>query len=200
MLQQSEKTRTQTVTILRSFTCAAVLLFVVACDSDKAGSSDGRKSTAIQRDQITRIDRWAVESPIRSSVESAVIRQCILFEYHFEEGSSRLTLVGRRDIEILARHYRGEDWVLSVRQGDASHDLYNARIEVVKKRMGPLGVQAEQLTIVDAMPGGAGLASTDVRRIHKESLEGAESLGSGGELAPGEVFVSPIDAPLEGGS
>lgn len=169
------------------------VLFGVACESSgKSGTHDERKPTAIQRDQITRIDRWAVEAPMQRSVENAVIKQCVLYEYHFQEGSPRLTALGRRDVQILARHYRGAEWVLSVRQGGADDGLYEKRLAVVKKEMEPLGVKLDELTIVDAMPGGSGLASTDARRIRKESIEGAESLSVDDGLENNAVYVEPV--------
>ena len=149
---------------------------------------------------MSRLDRWSVESPAQSSAEAAVIRQCVLYEYHFEQGSPRLTPLGRRDLGILARHFRGTDWVLSVRQGDAVLALYNARVKAVKDQLEPYGVSAEQITIVDALPGGVGLAADDARRIRKESIEGAESLHVGDGMEDTEVFSNPGGSSQKGGS
>ena len=129
-----------------------------------------------------------------------MVRGRVLYDYHFVDGMAHMTAVGRRDAEILARHFRGETWVLSVRQGDASKELYAARIEMVRSLMAPLGVTETGLAIVDAAPGGEGLAAADARRIRKESEEGAGSLESGNTFDGGTTIVRPIDTPLEGGS
>jgi hypothetical protein len=173
-----------------------LLMSGAGCDSS-GSSKDTGKPTPIHRDQITQLDRWAVESPGRASASAAVVRQCTLFEYHFNDGQETLTPIGRRDASLLARHFRGEDWVLSVRQGGADDALYHARVMRVEQLIDSIAGDGGAVTIVDAEPGGAGLASDDARRIRRDSLKGANSLrGSRG----GEELVQPIDTPLEGGS
>ena len=172
----------------------ALAAFCVGCESS-ARSRDNEGTTRIQRDQMTQLDRWAVESPGRSSVEAAVIRQATLFEYHFNTGLSTLTPIGRRDALILARHFRGEDWVLSVRQGAADDLLYRDRVLQVESLVEGVSGGAGVVTIVDGLPGGGGLASDEARRIRRDSMEGAGSLQSGaGRAAAG---VGALDTPLE---
>jgi hypothetical protein len=177
--------------------CSLILVASTGCDSDSSGSKDHHGPTAIQRDQISSLDRWAVKAPLDSAVEAGVIRQSTLFEYHFVQGKSHLTQVGSRDLSILARHFRGGVWVLSVRQGDAGSDLYTARVKYVNDMLEPMGVDLANLTIVDASPGGDGLASVDARRIREESIKGAGSLSQVNEA---DSVTRTLNTPLEGDS
>lgn len=177
-----------------------VVTFMLAglgCQSDGGGSKDKPKPTTLQPAELTQLDRWAVESPIRASVEAGVVTQSALFEYHFNQGKSSLTPVGRRDLTILARYYRGEDWTLVVRQGNASDALYATRLDAVEAFVVTGFPSRGSLTILDGLPGGAGLASTDARRIRKDSLKSTDSLSTG---AIGSDQPRPLDSTLEGGS
>ena len=170
------------------------------CSSAKKADSKGPASdVALQRDELSQIDAWAVEVPMHTSVELAVIRQRILYDYHFVDGSVRLTPIGRRDARILARHYRGTSWELNLKQGSASDALYQERLSAVADLMHSNGVVLSDLTIIDGVPGGSGMPSTDARRIRADSIKGVGSLETGGGYDGGTTVVRPIDTPLEGG-
>ena len=176
------------------------LALLAGCDSPaKKAKSKGPSDTALQRDQLSKIDAWAVEAPMVDAVELGVIRQRILYDYHFVEGSERLTPVGKRDARILARHFKGTDWVLNVKQGSADDQLYKSKIAAVVVMMAGQGISSDQLAIVDGYPGGSGAASSDARRIRADSIKGAGSLGNDDSYNGGETIVRPIDTPLEGG-
>ena len=178
-----------------------VVAFVIAgCESSATKDKKSPPSdTALQRDQLSKIDAWAVEVPIQTSVENAVIRQRVLYDYHFVEGDVRFTPIGRRDARILARHYKGAKWELNLKQGRASDELYQRRMNAVAMMMKSNGVALADLTIVDGVPGGQGVPSADARRIRADSIKGVGSLDTGGGYDGGSTVVRPIDTPLEGG-
>ena len=187
--------------LLASMLALPLAIGFAGCDGDRKNrSGQPASATALQRDELNRIDRWAVEAPLAHSVDNAVITQRILYDYLFEAGGSRLTVVGRRDALTMARHYRGSDWELSVRPGSAGPELYAARVKVVRELMQRQGVADDELAITDGTPGGAGLPASDARRIRAESLKGAGSLRSGDPYSDDGRLVQPMDTPLEGGS
>ena len=169
---------------------------VVGCESHSK-TKDSPQPTLMQHDQIGQLDRWAVESPSRASVDSAIIRQSTLYDYHFVDGMASLTPVGRRDVVVLARHFRGDDWLLRMRQGSAGDDLYQDRMDTVRELLERYSAESG-VTIVDALPGGAGLASEDARRIRKEAIMRDQAEQSTG--GSGNGSDRPMDTPLEGGS
>lgn len=150
--------------------------------------------TVLQHDMLTQIDRWAVTVPNDQAVESAVITQRVLYDYHFSTGTDRLTKTGHRDLEILIRHYRGQDWQLNMKPGNAAPDLYRNRIKVVESVLLSRGVSLDTVAIIDGLPGGSGLSSENARRIRQDSLDGAGSLEE-----PRQSIRSVSDTPLEGG-
>lgn len=150
--------------------------------------------TVLQHDMLTQIDRWAVTVPNDQAVEGAVITQRVLYDYHFSTGTDRLTKTGHRDLEILIRHYRGQDWQLNMKPGNAGPDLYKNRIKVVESVLLSSGMSLEMVSIIDGLPGGTGVSSDNARRIRQDSLDGA------GTLEQSQQSIRSVsDTPLEGG-
>ena len=186
--------------VLACFVVPIALLSLVGCSSPKKDDKKKAPSdVALQRDQLSKIDAWAVEVPIKTSVENAVIRQRVLYDYHFVDGAVRLTPLGRRDARILANHYKGTEWELNLKQGRASDQLYEQRMNAIVIMMKANGIALADLTIIDGVPGGQGVPSTDARRIRADSIKGAGSLSSGGGYDGAATVVRPLDTPLEGG-
>jgi hypothetical protein len=144
---------------------------------------------------LSQIDRWTVTVPNDQAVEAAVVTQRVLYDYHFVNGTDRLTQTGIRDLDILTRHFRGLDWQLNMKRGKADGPLYEKRIEAVKIVLSSSGLDLAAVVISDGLPGGNGLSSADARRIRKDSLEGAGTLESDSSDSARPVF----DTPIEGG-
>ena len=177
-----------------------VLLVFSGCESSsKKEKAKDPSDIALQRDELSKIDAWAVEVPMHTAVENAVIKQRVLYDYHFVDGQVRLTPLGRRDARILATHYRGTKWDLNLKQGKASEELYQQRMNAIAIMMKANGVELADLTIIDGFPGGQGMPSTDARRIRADSIKGAGSLGADGGYAGATTIIRPVDTPLEGG-
>lgn len=51
---------------------------------------------------------------------------------------------------------------LNVRRGNISGDLYQARINFVLERLKEAGIDGEQVSISDSMPGGSGMSSEKI--------------------------------------
>lgn len=170
---------------------AGGLMLTAGCASPKSPGSADRAPRPIEPAQMTQFDRWTVRSAGREQVDAAIVRQSTLFEYHFDNGRATLTPIGRRDLIVLARHHGTDPWVLSIRQGLASDDLYERRVGAVGEVLAEQGVPDGAVTVIDAPPGGRGQASQDALRIRREGLE-AETSGSGGRES-----VTPLDTTLE---
>lgn len=158
------------------------------CSSSSKKHDDAPQSQAIQRDEVTTMDAFTVRAPLEASVEAGVVRSSTFYEYHFVDGRSKLTRLGERDLRILARHFRGDEWILSVRQGDAPDDLYVARCAIILERAGSFGVAEDSLQIVDAAPGGRGVTAENARRLAAQardrSSDSTAKKSSGGSNAP----------------
>ena len=191
----------QSSTFWSALPFTVVLLAASGCGShQKAEKKPQAGDVALQRDELALIDDWAVEAPMDHSIDNAVIRQRVLYDYHFVDGQPHLTVVGRRDVITLARHYRGSSWVLNLKPGDADPELYQARIRSVMDLMARQGVVDSELVITDGSPGGIGMPSSDARRIRAESIQGAGSLDKGDPYQNDSGMIQPLDTPLEGGS
>jgi hypothetical protein len=103
-----------------------------------------------------------------TAMENAIIAQHTLYPYHFVNGSDQLTDLGKRDLSILARHFKENPGQLNVSSADAGDKLYKARLVCVSAQLKKDGVDLSKLVISDGMPGGSGMSSSDVAKIKED--------------------------------
>jgi hypothetical protein len=99
------------------------------------------------------------------AIENAILRQQTLYAYHFEADGPEPNELGCRELALLGSHYKQRAGMLRVRQGDASTELYQARIDRVRELLSKQGVPPENVSITDGLPGGNGMPSEDVMKI-----------------------------------
>ena len=158
----------------------AVVLFGVTCGMLAAchSTNSAPASTAPVCTASPEADVAVVEMYRRDQAEQAVIRQHVLYPYHFVTGSPTLNAIGHRDLATMARHFAQAPGSLSLRRGDASESLYDRRAATVLAAMTDAGVY--DVTIVDELPGGDGIGSDHVLLILERQREGygEKSIGS----------------------
>lgn len=121
-----------------------------------------------------------------ASLERAIVAQSALYPCHFEYGGAELNELGRRDFAVLADHLRTHAGSLNIRRGDASAELYKARVDAVLAALQAAGVPKEQISVRDGLPVGAGLASVRVVEILSHPL----SLSGGGVSTTGTTTAA----------
>jgi len=135
-----------------------------------------------KRDGVAKIDKWLVNSFSDAAINNAIIRQHTLFPYHFTPDSPELNELGRRDLGVLAAHYREHPGKLNIRRGDVSNELYDARVKAVGEMLAEANAQTQRIQIRDELPGGDGMVSEKVVIILLREREGT----SGSPAAPAE--------------
>ena len=121
---------------------------------------------------------WATNPIDDVGINNAIIAQRALYRYHFTPGAATLNALGRRDLAVLAAHYRRHPGELSVRRGESPIGLYKARVEAVVEALAEAGVPAESITITDALPGGDGMLSELVLSIFRDREEKSDGAPS----------------------
>jgi hypothetical protein len=123
-----------------------------------------------------REDRAVNKAPIEEythrAVENGIVVQHTLYPHHFVPGSARLTVVGERDLQVLARHYGEQPGPLNLPRQGVPEDLYRAREQAVRQALVDRGVDVSRMTIVDAFPGGPGMSSQEVLRALEPESDG----------------------------
>jgi hypothetical protein len=99
------------------------------------------------------------------AIDNAILAQHILFPYHFVNDGAALNELGRRDLGVLAAHYKEHPGTLNVHRGDAPAALYADRLAEVRKALTKAGVKEKRITLADGLPGGEGMASEQVLKI-----------------------------------
>jgi hypothetical protein len=102
-----------------------------------------------------------------TAMENAIIAQHSLFSYHFINNSDQLNELGRRDLSILTKHFKEYPGPLNISRDGISENLYKARVAYISKQLKKDGIDTSKLTISDGLPGGSGMASTEVVQIRE---------------------------------
>ena len=111
------------------------------------------------------LDAHMVEAYFSRQMRNAILAQHTIYPYHFDVYSASLNELGERDLDLLARHLKENPGPLGVRQGDASDEVYQARVDTVRGFLMDTGVPADRIAIADALPGGDGAVSDRVIEV-----------------------------------
>lgn len=101
----------------------------------------------------------------QDAIDNAIVREHAVYMHHFRPNAAELNTIGMRVIETLAQHYGEYGGPLSVVQGDANEEIFEARIAAVRDALADAGVEPNRITIGDMAPGGDGIRSEAVLRI-----------------------------------
>ncbi len=168
----------------------AGLVGLAACHSAPVNPAD---RTLTDHEHVVA-NYWMVNNNLDTAIRAGIISEHTLYPYDFVADSSALNPLGWRDLGVLARHYQDtHGGVLSVYRGGTASALYTRRVQAVTKALVAAGVARGQVTIVDQMPGGHGMASnTALKNLTRKS----PSLGgsSGGAIA----FPASAGAAMSG--
>lgn len=145
-------------------------------------------------DKTSAMDVQLVQIVQDSQVDLAILSQHTLYPYHFVTGGAALNELGSRDLDILAEHFRKNPGPLSVRRGDASPGLYQARLETVRQALAEAKVEPSQIAISDQLPGGDGMDSERVLMNLRQPPAGSLSVSGSASAS-----VSAAPAPQSGG-
>lgn len=133
---------------------ALLCAFLSSCsNTQKAPVNEGRMNAGL----ITAYNDTAMEN--------AIIVQHSLYPYHFVNNSEQLNELGRRDLSILSKHFKEYPGQLNVGRDGTSETLYKARVAYVAGQLKKDGVDISKMAISSGLPGGSGMASSDVVQI-----------------------------------
>jgi len=133
---------------------ADVVAICVVCSL--VGGCEERMS---KQDAGRKVDAELVNALNNIGMENAIVAQHTLYPYHFGSNSETLNGLGERDLAVLATYFQKHPGELSVRQGDVSDPMYEARVAHVVEKLKQAGVKIDRVSISDGMPGGTGMTS-----------------------------------------
>lgn len=126
------------------------------------------------------------------AIDNAILAQHTLYPYHFVSDAAVLNELGKRDLGVLAAHYKDYPGTLNVSRSDVPQPLYAARLAEVRKALMEAGVKEQRMTITDGLAGGDGMKSEQVVKI----LEREEKRES--ETGTASSSTTPIGQPSSG--
>jgi hypothetical protein len=109
------------------------------------------------------------------AMQNAIISQHTLFPYHFVKNGVELNELGQRDLAVLTSHFIKNAGRLNIRKHNTAADLYEARVKTVLDRLQEAGIDMEQMSVSDDMPGGSGMASEKIIVILEQKQQGTST-------------------------
>ena len=156
-------------------------LSLFGCQSNKPPPDRDLKPKGAIRESDREFNVAIVEGYYNKMVDAGVVREQMIYPYHFLVNSATFTELGRRDMDILAKHYVMYPGHLGVRKGDETKELYDARVQVVLDSLKVAGVRMDRVSVSDGMPGGDGITSDRVILIQKKFDAASSKSGTGGD-------------------
>ncbi len=148
----------------------AVLAVAAGCQLEEQYSDD----------ENARLNAWLVNTYKDIGIENAILREHTLYPYHFVANSGQLNELGKRDLLILAGHYRENPGELNINQGGVADPLYKQRVEACVELLVQAGVDASRVQVDDGLAGGEGMSSERVVVILTEELGDKATVRTGG--------------------
>ena len=96
------------------------------------------------------------------ALENAIISQHTLYPYHFIQNGADLNELGKRDLNVLIKHFITKPGNLNIRKANTPEDLYASRVEQVYQILQKADLNMNMINIGDEMPGGSGIASESI--------------------------------------
>lgn len=153
----------------------AICLLMAGCGAADKGAKP------VELDQGL-INAGLVNSYNNLAMQEAILAQHTLYPYHFVKNGAQLNELGRRDLAVLAGHFKENPGRLNVRRDNVSPDLYNARVQFVVNELRKAGVDAGRIAVADGMPGGSGISSERIVTILSAGKDASRETSSGAPL------------------
>jgi len=153
----------------------AICLLMAGCGSANKGAKP------VELDQGL-INAGLVNSYNNLAMQDAILAQHTLYPYHYVRNGAQLNELGRRDLAVLAGHFKENPGPLNIRRDNVSPDLYNDRVQFVINELQKAGVDAGRIKIADGMPGGSGISSERIVTILSAGEDAGRETSSGEPL------------------
>ena len=118
---------------------------------------------------------WRTDGIRNSAINNAIIAQHTFYPYHFIPNAAALNELGESDLEVLAAHFRYHPGTINIRRGSDPQDLYEARVQAVRKYLIGVDIDDDRIVFSDGLPGGRGMPSEHVLKILTRDAEGTGS-------------------------
>ena len=160
---------TMNMTFIRWISPAVLVLATVLAGCQSVSRIGGWDDDDLES-QLKR--GWLSSTLSQEMIVNAVVVDRTILPHHFLQDGAVLTDLGRRDVGILAVHYKAHPGPVAIRQGDATFELYQRRVHTVLAALGEAGVDVGHVTVADTLAGGGGLPSDRVIVILDRSGSG----------------------------
>ena len=166
-MNAKETTPTPPPRRLRAGAAALACCWLVAGGCSSPPPADpGREK--VSEDTRKALDTLAVKDLFEEQARRGVLRERAIKDMNFEPASARLTVLGTRNLEILAGALRKDGGTIAVQRGSADAALYAARVAEVRRQLVAMGIREDRFALRDGAAGGTGVATSEAIEIGKD--------------------------------
>lgn len=166
-----------------AFAAAAAMAVIGGCEATEKKDDPAEAEV--------RVNAAIVQMHFDEQARAGAIAGRTVYPYHFVPDQARLTPLGADHVQALALallEVDGPSVRVNVRRGDASTQLYDARISALKDRFAEAGAKPERIVFADGLSGGKGMSGksiADAERASGRPSRGTASTSLGGAADSG---------------
>jgi hypothetical protein len=180
-------------------TATAAVTAAAAAALTVSGGCNNKQTHDEASEAEMRVNAAIVQMHFDEQARAGAITGRTIYPYHFVADQTRLTPLGEEHVQTLAlalAEEGGQPVRLNVRRGDASSELYDARIAALKDRFAAEGVEADRVVFADGLGGGKGMSTKEIADAERAAAStgrrsrGGDSASMGGPTGPGTGYSS----------
>ena len=184
----------------KSWQATAAVAAAAAAAMTLIGGCNGKAKQDEDADAEARVNTAIVRMHFDEQARGGATTGRTIYPYHFVADQPSLTPLGEEHVQTLAQALAEEDGKpvrLNVRRGDASAELYDARVTALKERFAEAGVEADRVVFADGLGGGKGISSKALADAERAAASrGNRSRGGsangGGPTGPGTGYQNSM--------
>ena len=161
-------------------TAASAALFVAGSGCQQQQKGETAEAPFTGPDEQTTLNESMVRTLFTQSQRNAIIAEHTIYPHHFERNSTDLTVLGEKQVEVLASAYRSGPGPLSIIRGGTSNELYDGRVKTVIALLADQGVDTARLTVGEYLPDSGTIMTSDraVEAVRPEQDRGHRRSGA----------------------
>jgi hypothetical protein len=150
---------------------ALLLATAVGCKSDSGDKADTGKDNPLPSPdssamaEQSNLNKVFLRSAFEEQTRNGIVAESTVYPYHFRTNGPQLNELGEQQVRAIAAGYRGNELRVNVPRGDTVDELYQLRVETIRKYFADAGYGSERITVTRGVPGGRGISSDFAIRL-----------------------------------
>jgi hypothetical protein len=159
---------------MRKHKYALTVLFTLVAVGGCQTDGPPTPKAPLVRDHRSKANEAMIRTLNDRAARNAALSEHTVYPYHFDKYSAQLNSLGRHHLKVLAEGLRNGLDTLHLPRGEADDALYQQRRNTLRQRLAALDLDAQAVTLRDAMPAGEGTESQQALRALQKQRQASE--------------------------